>query len=137
MKQEASQLSSYEIPDYPLYKLYILAIISVCSCKHNSRWFASVCTNETHSIANLQDLIPTLATIIIGNMHKLAKVGIKSCRIAIECVPFVHTWSNQLPSWNCACINRHKQQPVWLVEWQSVISLLDIKVLVNNKMLTQ
>ena len=27
------------------------------------------CTNETHSLANLQDLIPTLAAIIIGNTN--------------------------------------------------------------------
>ena len=67
----------------------------VCSCKHNSSWLAShihACTNETHSIANLQDLIPTLAAIIIGNTNKLAKVGFKSCRFAIECVSFVHAW---------------------------------------------
>ena len=37
--------------------------------QHNSGWLASyihACTNETHSIANEQDLIPTLAAIIIG-----------------------------------------------------------------------
>ena len=69
-----------------------LTTICVCSCKHNSNWLAScirTCTNETHSVANLQDLIPTLAskfrTIIIA-----AKVGIKSCRFATECVSFVH-----------------------------------------------
>ena len=35
-------------------------------CKHNSRWVDSynhACTNEMHSIANLQDLIPTLASL--------------------------------------------------------------------------
>ena len=42
-------------------------------------------------IANLQDLIPTLAAIIIARQHKLAKVGIKSCRFAIECVSLVRT----------------------------------------------
>ena len=45
-----------------------------------------------HSIANLQDLIPTLAAIIIDSTNYLAKVGIKSCRFAIECVSFVHAW---------------------------------------------
>ena len=58
-----------------------------------------ICTNETHSVANLQDLIPTLAAIIIGNTNLLAKVGIKSCRFATECVSFVHVWmqlANQL-----------------------------------------
>ena len=47
-----------------------LATIYVCSCKQNSSWVVSyihACTNETHSIANLQDLIPTLTAIIIGN----------------------------------------------------------------------
>ena len=79
-----------------------LATICVCSCKHNSNWLAScihTCTNETHSVANLQDLIPTLAAIIIGNTNLPAKVGIKSCRFATECVSFVHVWmqlANQL-----------------------------------------
>ena len=52
-----------------------------------------------HSVANLQDLIPTLAAIIIGNTNLLAKVGIKSCRFATECISFVHVWmqlANQL-----------------------------------------
>ena len=44
---------------------------------------------KTHSVANLQDLIPTLAAIIIGNTNLLAKVGIKSCRFVTECVSFV------------------------------------------------
>ena len=70
-----------------------VAIIWVCSCKHNSNWLAScinTCTNEKHSVANLQDLIPTLAAIIIDNTNLLAKVGIKSCRYATECFLFVH-----------------------------------------------
>ena len=43
-----------------------------------------------------------------------AKVGIKSCRFAIECVSFVHAWvqlTNQLE----LCL--HEQKPVRLVEW--------------------
>ena len=51
-----------------------------------------MCVQMKHSIANLQDLIPTLAEIIIGNTNQLATVGIKSCRCAIECVSFVHAW---------------------------------------------
>ena len=54
-------------------------------------WLASYIhayTNETHSIANIQDLIPTLALVVCV----AAKVGIKSCRFAIECVSFVHAW---------------------------------------------
>ena len=40
---------------------------------------------NTHSLADLQDLIPTLAAIIIGNTKfKLDKVGIKSCIFAKE-----------------------------------------------------
>ena len=68
-----------------------LLFVSVHACRHNSSWLASyihACTNETHFIANLQDLIPTLALPIII----AAKVGIKSCRFAIECVSFVHAW---------------------------------------------
>ena len=44
------------------------ALATICvvhACKHNSSWLANythVCTNETHCIANLQDLIPTLAS---------------------------------------------------------------------------
>ena len=63
---------------------FTLETICVCSCKHNSNWLASyihTCTNEAHSVAYLQDLIPTLAAIIIGNTYLLAKLGIKSCQI--------------------------------------------------------
>ena len=72
------------------------------SCKHNSNWLAScihTCTNETHSVANLQDLIPTLASKFVLHIIIAAKVGIKSCRFATECVSFVHVWmqlANQL-----------------------------------------
>ena len=51
--------------------------------------------NETHSEAYLQDLIPILAAIIKGkatHSYLLAKVGIKSCRYATECVSYVHVW---------------------------------------------
>ena len=98
----ANKLSSYEIPDYIPTLQTALATICVCSSKHNSNWLAScihTCTNETHSVANLQDLIHTLAAIIIGNTNLLAKVWIKSCRFAKECVSFVHVWmqlANQL-----------------------------------------
>ena len=79
-----------------------LATICVCSCKHNSNWLAScihTCTNETHSVANLQDLIPTLASKFVLPIIIAAKVGIKSCRFATECVSFVNVWmqlANQL-----------------------------------------
>ena len=47
--------------------LSILGTICVCSCKHHSSWVASYIhawTNKTHSIADLQDLIPTLALVV-------------------------------------------------------------------------
>ena len=46
--------------------------------------------NEPHPITNLQDLIPTLALVVVLPIIVAAKVGIKSCRLAIECVSFVH-----------------------------------------------
>ena len=55
-----------------IYLQPTLATICVCSYKQNSSWVASyihACTNETHSIANLQDLIPTLVAILIGNTN--------------------------------------------------------------------
>ena len=64
--------------------------------KHNCSWVAWAatrpCTNETHSLAHLQDLIPTLAGIYVVYICIVmpAKVGIKSCRCARECVSFVH-----------------------------------------------
>ena len=89
-------MASYSYPAMKFLTTHsTLATICVCSCKHNSNWSASyihTCTNETHSVAYLQDLIPTLAAIIIGNTYLLAKVGIKSCRYATECVSFVHVW---------------------------------------------
>ena len=69
--------------------------ICVCSCKHNSNWLASYIhtyTNETHSVANLQDLIPTLASKFVLPIIIATKVGIKSCRFATECVSFVYAW---------------------------------------------
>ena len=54
--------------------------------------YIHVCTAETQSLANLQDLI-----CINYRQHKVAKVEIKSCRFARECIKFLHTWM-QLPS---------------------------------------
>ena len=62
-----------------------LATICVCSCKHNSNWLASLIhtwTNETHSVVNLQDLIPTLAAIIISNTNLLFLLS--TCMISIQ-----------------------------------------------------
>ena len=43
-------------------------------------------------MANLQDLIPTLALVNCVAYNYADKVGIKSCKFAIECVSFVHAW---------------------------------------------
>ena len=54
-------------------------------------YVATYITNETHSIAHLQHLIPTIYTYEI-NTYKYqcaAKVGFKSCRYARECVLLV------------------------------------------------
>ena len=55
--------------------------------------YIHACTDEIHSLAYLQDLIPTLAAINYYRPHKLAKVGINSCRFARE-LCFI-----------CACMN--------------------------------
>ena len=78
-----------------------LATICVCSCKHNSNWLASyihTCTNETHSVAYLQDLnlVDIIIIIIIINVLQYRHTNIcyrmKLCRYATECVSFVHVW---------------------------------------------
>ena len=51
-----------------------------------------------HTLANLQDLRNPYFDWFVS-----AKVGIKSCSIARECVSFVHAWM-YLPSWNCICM---------------------------------
>ena len=45
-----------------------------------------VCINETHSLGNLQDLIPTLAGIIISSTIQ----GLNLIDL-LECVSFMHT----------------------------------------------
>ena len=47
--------------------------------------YIHACANETHSIENLQDLIPTLDRLCLP-IIVATKVGIKSCRFARECV---------------------------------------------------
>ena len=54
---------------------------------------------KKYSVANLQDLIPTLASKFVLPIIIAAKVGIKSCRFATEYFSFVHVWmqlANQL-----------------------------------------
>ena len=74
------------------------------------------CTNEIYSLANLQDLILTLAGIIISNANK-PKQGLNLVDL-LEYVTFVHT-SMYLPSWNCVCMIKHKQQLMLPVEWEA------------------
>ena len=50
--------------------------------------YIHVCTNETHFLANLEDLIPILASLCCQQLIIAAKVGIKSCRFGRECVSF-------------------------------------------------
>ena len=68
------------------------ALYTACVCSSIELQLGSyihTCTNETYSLAPLQDLIPTLANNILAKHHD-AKVGIKSCRGAREYVSFVH-----------------------------------------------
>ena len=59
------------------HSLYTACVCSSIELQLGS--YIHTCTNEAYSLAPLQDLIPTFA-----------KVGIKSCRGARECVLFVH-----------------------------------------------
>ena len=62
-KETSSKLTSY----LAISTLQVeLATFCVCSCKCNSSWVASyihACINETPSIADLLDLILTLASV--------------------------------------------------------------------------
>ena len=63
----------------------------MCLLNYKCSWVAvasciRMCTNETHSLVPLQDLIPTFAAKIIAVCHNASKVG----RSARECVSFVH-----------------------------------------------
>ena len=46
---------------------YYLCLFMQTQLQLGSYSYIHACTNETHSMANLQDLIPTLAALIIGN----------------------------------------------------------------------
>ena len=55
-----------ELDTHSTRSIYYNNTICVCSYKQNSSWVASyihACTNETYSLANLQDLISTLARL--------------------------------------------------------------------------
>ena len=60
--------------------------------------YIHVCINETHSSKSTR-FNPYFGWIVLL-MIISAKVGIKSCRFARECVSFMHTWM-YLPRWSC------------------------------------
>ena len=67
--------------------------------------------NETHSLVNLQDLIPTYFGSHNYKQHKPAKVRIKSYRFARVC--FI-----------CACMNVHTQLELYLYDQLDIASFL-------------
>ena len=78
--------------------------------KHNCSWLARAATystNEAHSLAYLQDLIPTLAGVYCLYIKIMPlKVGIKSCRCARECVSFVQDVAAQASQLQL-CLSSH------------------------------
>ena len=61
-------------------------------------------------------IIPTLTAIIIGNTIQ-PKQGLNLVDLLQNVFHLCTHGGNQLPSWNCVCMNRHKQQQVQLIEW--------------------
>ena len=70
IKKQGKRQASYLVTKLlTTHSISCTALITscVCSCINNSSWLATyihACTNETYSIANLQDLIPTLALVV-------------------------------------------------------------------------
>ena len=84
--KETSSLQYIAITHHPCSIVYCMCLLKY---RIAAQWVATyirTCTSETHSLAPLQHLIPTLA----NNIHHDTKVGIKFCRDARECVSFVH-----------------------------------------------
>ena len=48
--------------------------------------------NKAHSLANLQDLIPTILWLAVLLIIVPPNIGIKSCRFVRECASFIHAW---------------------------------------------
>ena len=93
-----NQVRSYN-QQYSYHSTTHVALYTACVCSSIElqlgsyiRTYVRTCTNETPSLAPLQDLIPTLVNNIHSNsyVHHDAKVEIKSWRGARECVSFVH-----------------------------------------------
>ena len=59
---------------YSLYRLHWLLFVSVHANKISASNYIHACTNETHFLANIHDLIPTFACYM---QHKPAKIGSK------------------------------------------------------------
>ena len=128
-----SQLSNYEnneIAYYPLYKWQWLLFVCVHANTIPTRQLANyihACTNVTHSIANLQDLIPTLAAIIIGNTNYQSQStqGLNPVDLLQNVFHLCMHGRNQLPSWIFICMNKHKTNGSHcsLYSGQSAISL--------------
>ena len=115
------QLSSYDIVGYLLYKLHWLLFVSVHA---NTTSYIHACTNEIYSLANLQDLIPTLPAITIGNTNQ-PKQGINLVGLLQHVFHLCIHGCNQLPSWNHVCMDTHRQCQCSLQSEQSAILKLD------------
>ena len=61
-----------------------------------------------HSLAHLQDLIPTLAGAVAYIFYIPAKVGIKSCRCARECFICIHVFG-------CMCMLELTVTGWWII----------------------
>ena len=82
----ASHIIAIMITHHPCSIVYCMYLLKY---RNAAGLLYTAYTNETYSLAPLQDLIPTTFITI----HHNAKVGIKSCRYARECVSFVHVCS--------------------------------------------
>ena len=86
------------------------------ACKNISSWVGTFMHAQMkYTLANLHDLVPTLAVINIRKQHKPAKVGIKSCRFAR--VYFI-----------CACMNVPTQLELYLYAQLDIASKICVPV---------
>ena len=106
------------------YSLYTTCVCSSIELQLGS--YIHTCTNETHSLAPLQDLIPILWQTTFIAVHHDAKVGIKSCRGATEYVSFVHVCICSYPA-AILYLSRHMQYTMnaeWVVSDSYIASYL-------------
>ena len=76
-----------------------------------------------HSLAHLQDLIPTLAGVV-AYMFISAKVGIKSCRCAREC--FI-----------CTCVWLYVHAELTITGWWIIVAYLSIPIWFELQLVSQ